>query len=163
EVNDTPFADGVCHSDIIISTGPQENFRQCRDAAGLVQPLNVALFVVPGNQVGLTLRGDQTGEQAGVALSEARNEADPLRGGQACVKEIIIGSRFRDLFRPGVFVSNAGRAYVLFGSNDYSTTSGGSATLAVFGIAGTGMIFEGRAANDNYGISVYGAGNAFDP
>jgi hypothetical protein len=167
EVNDTPFPDGNCHGPTG-ATGAQQNFRQCRDAAGLVIPLNAASFVAAGNLVGLTLRGDRANEQAGVALGEAGNVVG-LTGvsvgvpfNQVAVNEIVIGSPFRDI---GIFPSlqAAGRAYVLFGDTAYRTVSGESRVLGQIGSAGDGQIFDGRAANDHYGISVAGAGNPHDP
>lgn len=167
EVDDVPFPDGNCHSSSV-PTGPQVNFRQCRDAAGLVVPLDASTFVAPGNLVGLTLRGDLTNEQAGVALAEAGNVVDPTGVSAVAapsefgVNEIVIGAPFRDIGAfPGLHA--AGRAYVMFGSGGYQNVSGESRTLSLIGPIGTGNIFDGRNANDHYGISVAGAGNPVDP
>lgn len=167
EVDDTPFPDGNCQSALSF-IGAQMNFRQCRDAAGSVVPLNAGAFIAPGNLVGLTLRGDRINEQAGVALADAGNVVDPAGfsavggTGQIGVNEIVIGSPFRDL---GIIapIPAAGRAYVLFGSTNYQSVSGESRVLGLIGPIGTGQIFDGRAANGHYGISVAGAGNLHDP
>jgi hypothetical protein len=171
EVNDTPFPntlDGNCRAAGLIFTGPQTNFRQCRDELGLVVPLRASSFTSPGNQVGWTLRGDIVGEQAGVALAEARNHVDPpgrsaaASPGQVGVDDIIIGSPFRDRIGPGIAQPDVGRAYVLFGDSTFSQTSGAVGNLSSLGPTNQ-LIFEGRNANDRYGISVGSAGNTFDP
>src|SRR5262249_29379708 len=116
EVNGTPYPDGNCQEALGSST--HRNFRQCRDAAGLVVTLNAANFHVVGKFVGLTLRGDAANERAGVSLGEAGNFNDPTGSlasalpARVGVTEILIGAPFHNLSLPTQFIPAAGRAYV---------------------------------------------------
>jgi hypothetical protein len=167
EVNSTPYPNGACQEDPGATT--HLNFRQCRDATGLVVPLSAGNFQTPGRVVGMTLRGDVANERAGLALGEAGNFSDPtgslaaVQPARVGVTELLIGAPFHDVTLPGQFVPAAGRAYVLFGSRDYATASGLVRSLGPIQNLDLGQIFDGRTANDNYGISVSSAGNAFNP
>jgi hypothetical protein len=170
EVNDTPFPDGNCRVDLTLPPTSQNNFRQCRDADGLVVPLDAGSFVAAGNFVGLTWRGEATGERAGVALGEAGNFLDPVgriaavQPGQVGVSEILIGAPFHDTTVAGGFrIPAVGRAYVVFGSRDYRTVSGQARALGFLDDTSLGLVIDGRTANDNYGIAVAAAGNVHDP
>jgi hypothetical protein len=167
EVNSTPYPNGGCQEDPGATT--HQNFRQCRDATGLVIPLSAGNFQTPGRVVGLTLRGDVANERAGLALAEAGNFSDPtgslaaVQPARVGVTELLIGAPFHDVNLPGQFVPAAGRAYVLFGSRDYATTSGLVRSLGPIQNLDLGLIFDGRTANDHYGISVSSAGDAVNP
>jgi hypothetical protein len=169
EVSSDPFPDGVCQSDPGRPGGQSQNFRQCRDAAGLVVPLDVSTFTESGTTVGLILRGETANERAGAALADAGNFVDPI-GRTALttpnpvgVNEIVIGAPFHDLVLPSSFFPAAGRAYVLFGTRDFQTVSGQINNLGILDDASRGMVIDGREANGHYGISVNAAGNAHDP
>ena len=168
QVNTTEFPNGQCLGDPGLPGGAQQNFRQCRDAAGLVVPLNVANFSAIGTSVGLILRGAQTNERVGVSLANAGNFVDPVGRfaaalpAQVGVNELLIGAPFHDVLQPA-FLQAAGRAYVVFGSRDYRSVSGQTRNLGQIDTANLGQFFDGRTANDHYGSSVSAAGNVHDP
>jgi hypothetical protein len=169
EVFSIPFPDGVCQSDPGRVGGANQNFRQCRDATGLVVPLNAGFFSRTGNSVGVILQGESANERAGAALAEAGNFVDPL-GRSALltpelvgVNEILIGAPFHDLSTPSQFFQAAGRAYVLFGTSKLQLSSGEIVNLGLLDDTNRGLIIDGRESNGHYGISVNAAGNAHDP
>jgi hypothetical protein len=169
EVLTTPFPDGECQGDPGRPGGQQQNFRQCRDATGLVVPLDAGSFSQTGTSVGLILRGESANERAGAALADAGNFVDPLgrtaltNPAPVGVNEIVIGAPFHDLVLPSNIFPAAGRAYVVFGTTEFQLVSGQIANLGLLDDSARGQVIDGRESNGHYGISVNAAGNAFDP
>jgi len=177
EVNSNPFNDGMCFVQPGASQSGQQNFRQCRRGAndptgpaGSVTTLNTASFIQSGNLVGLTLQGETANERAGMSIAEAGNFLDPVgllaatQPALVGVNEILVGAPLRDVTTvTGTFMPAAGRAYLLLGTRDYQGGSGIFRNLGLLDDIGLGRVFNGRAANDNYGIAVASAGNPHDP
>ncbi len=141
------------------------NFAQRTDGSGAVTPILVTSFVASSQPIGVTIQGAARGDRTGVALAPTGNIRDP-QGALDEVDDLVIGAPLADV-KPefGPVLPDAGRVYLLLGTDAYQIASGTVlplVTLINSPLKNVGVIFEGRMERQFMGTAVAGVGQVHD-